>query len=53
MKFAVCSLAIGSDYKETIRGCIQSHEAHALKHGYDRINDAHELLGLDFYRTSS
>jgi len=39
MKFATCSLAIGSEYKETIRGCIQSQEAHALKHGYDRITD--------------
>jgi galactosyl transferase GMA12/MNN10 family len=39
MKFATCSLAIGSEYKETIRGCIQSQEAHARKHGYDRITD--------------
>lgn len=39
MKFAVCSLAIGDAYKETIRGCIQSQEAHAKRHGYTRITD--------------
>ena len=39
MKFAVCSLAIGDEYKKTIRGCLASQELHARTHGYDRITD--------------
>jgi hypothetical protein len=39
MKFAVCSLAIGDEYKKTISHCIKSQEEHALKHGYTRITD--------------
>ena len=39
MKFAVCSLALGEEYKHTIRFCIQSQEEHAKRHGYDRITD--------------
>jgi hypothetical protein len=39
MKFAVCSLAIGEDYRETIRWCIQSQEEHAIRHEYTRITD--------------
>ena len=39
MKFAVCSLAISDQYKKTVGPCIASQEAHAKKHGYDRITD--------------
>ena len=39
MKFAVCSLAIGDEYKQTIRLCTESQEAHVKKHGYTRITD--------------
>lgn len=39
MKFAVCSLALGEDYKKTIQFCIQSQEEHAARHGYTRITD--------------
>ena len=39
MNFAVCSLAIGSDYKKSIKFCIESQERHAKKHGYTRITD--------------
>lgn len=39
MKFAVCSLAIGDEYKKTIQGCMTSQELHARTHGYDRITD--------------
>lgn len=39
MNFAVCSLAIGDDYKKTIWMCIQSQEEHAKRHGYTRITD--------------
>jgi hypothetical protein len=39
MKFAVCSLAIGDEYKKTISGCLASQELHARTHGYDRITD--------------
>lgn len=39
MKFAVCSLAIGDEYKKSVRLCIQSQEEHAVKHGYTRITD--------------
>ena len=39
MKFAVCSLAIGDEYKQTIRLCMESQEAHVKKHGYTRITD--------------
>jgi hypothetical protein len=39
MKFAVCSLALGDGYKDTIKYCIQSQEEHARRHGYPRITD--------------
>lgn len=39
VNFAVCSLAIGTEYKESIKFCIKSQEDHALKHGYTRITD--------------
>jgi len=39
MKFAVCSLALGEDYKRTIQYCISSQEEHAKRHGYTRITD--------------
>ena len=39
MKFAVCSLVIGDQYKKTVAACTASQEAHAKKHGYDRITD--------------
>lgn len=38
-KFAVCSLAIGDQYKESIKWCVASQEAHAKRHGYTRITD--------------
>lgn len=37
--FAVCSLAIGAEYKQTIQFCIASQEEHARRHGYPRITD--------------
>lgn len=39
MKFAVCSLAIGEAYRQTVRLCVASQEAHAKQHGYTRITD--------------
>jgi len=39
MKFAVCSLAIGDEYKKTVRVCTESQETHAKKQGYTRITD--------------
>ena len=39
MKFAVCSLTIGKDYKELMKKCTKSQEDHARLHGYDRITD--------------
>jgi galactosyl transferase GMA12/MNN10 family len=39
MKFAVCSLALGAEYKDTIKWCITSQEEHARRHGYTRITD--------------
>jgi len=39
MKFAVCSLAIGNEYKKSIQWCTKSQEDHAKKHGYPRITD--------------
>jgi hypothetical protein len=39
MKFAVCSLAIGSEYKNQVELCTKSQEMHSNKHGYDRITD--------------
>ena len=39
MKFAVCSLAIGADYKRSVVGCSLSQARHAQKHGYDRITE--------------
>jgi hypothetical protein len=39
MKFAVCSLAMGSDYKRSVVGCSLSQARHAQKHGYDRITE--------------
>ena len=38
-KFAVCSLAIGAQYKESIKWCCTSQEMHANRHGYPRITD--------------
>lgn len=39
MKYAVCSLAIGEEYREKVFYCIQTQEEHAKKHGYTRITD--------------
>ena len=39
MEFAVCSLAIGDEYKQSVRLCTESQEAHSKKHGYTRITD--------------
>lgn len=39
MKFAVCSLAIGQEYRKSIQLCIDSQEEHAKRHGYTRITD--------------
>jgi len=39
MKFAVCSLTIGADYKKQVELCTKSQVMHATKHGYTRITD--------------
>jgi len=39
MKFAVCSLTLGDDYKKQVHLCTKSQEMHAARHGYDRITD--------------
>ena len=39
MKFAVCSLAVGAEYKRSVVGCSLSQARHAHKHGYDRITE--------------
>lgn len=39
MRFAICSLALGDEYKKTVSLCTQSQEAYALRHGYTRIID--------------
>lgn len=39
MKFALCSLAIGDEYKKTVKWCIQSQEEYVKRHGYTRITD--------------
>jgi len=39
MKFAVCSLAMGAEYKRSVVGCSLSQARHAQKHGYDRITE--------------
>ena len=39
MKFAVCSLIIGDEYKKAMAICTKTQEDHAAKHGYTRITD--------------
>jgi len=39
MKFAVCSLILGDDYKKSMRLCTKTQEEHATRHGYTRITD--------------
>jgi hypothetical protein len=39
MRFAVCSLALGDEYKRSVALCTLSQENHAEKHGYKRITD--------------
>jgi len=39
MRFAICSLALGDEYKKTVSLCTQSQEAYTLRHGYTRITD--------------
>jgi hypothetical protein len=39
MRFAICSLAIGEEYKKTVKLCTQSQEEYANRHGYTRITD--------------
>ena len=39
MKFAVCSLVLGDEYKKSVQLCTASQEEHAKRHGYTRITD--------------
>jgi len=39
MKFAVCSLVLGDEYKKRMSLCTKTQEAHANRHGYTRITD--------------
>jgi hypothetical protein len=39
MRFAICSLVLGDEYKKTVKLCTQSQEEYALSHGYTRITD--------------
>jgi beta-1,4-mannosyl-glycoprotein beta-1,4-N-acetylglucosaminyltransferase len=39
MTFAICSLALGEEYKQTVNVCTQSQEEYAKRHDYTRITD--------------
>jgi galactosyl transferase GMA12/MNN10 family len=39
MKFAICSVVSGTEFKKSVELCTQSQEAYALRHGYTRITD--------------
>ena len=39
MKFAVCSLVLGTEFKKRMKICTATQEEHAAKHGYTRITD--------------
>ena len=39
MRFAVCSLVLGDEYKRSVLWCTISQKQHARRHGYTRITD--------------